>query len=69
MITTLDALAHRLSTIATTPHDVSLAALEAAVLGAVRAALPALLTGVVRLNTRALQEPQAHWPRPCPRCS
>jgi Uncharacterised protein family (UPF0236) len=69
MIAQLDALGRALQTIATARHDASLAFLEEAVLTAVRAALPGLLTEVVSLNTRALREPQAHWPQFCPRCS
>jgi hypothetical protein len=69
MIAELDALGRQLTALATTHHDVSLAALEEAVLTTVRAALPRLLAEVVRLNLRALHEPQAHWPQPCPRCS
>lgn len=69
MIAELDALGGALTALATARHDASLASLEAAVLAAVRAALPKLLTEVVRLNTRALQEPQAHWPQFCPCCS
>jgi hypothetical protein len=69
MIAQLDALGRTLTALATTRHDAPLASLEEGVLAAVRAALPGLLTEVVRLNTRALQEPQAHWPQFCPRCS
>jgi len=69
MIAQLDALGRTLQTIATARHDACLASLETAVLTAVRAALSGLLAEVVRLNTRALHEPQAHWPQPCPRCS
>lgn len=69
MIAELDALGRTLHAIATARHDGSLASLESAVLAAVRAALPGLLTEVIRLNARALQEPQAHWPQFCPRCS
>lgn len=68
MIPALQALEARLDTIATARRDVSLATLEQAVLEAVRAALPALLAAVVGRNTRALAEPQAHWPQPCPTC-
>jgi hypothetical protein len=69
MIAELEALGRTLHALATTRHDGSLASLEAAVLAAVRAALPKLLTEVIHLNTRALQEPQAHWPQFCPHCS
>jgi hypothetical protein len=69
MIAELDALGRCLAALATTRHDASLASLEDGVLAAVRAALPGLLTEVIRLNTRALREPQAHWPQCCPRCS
>lgn len=68
MIAELDALGRQLTTLATAHHDASLACLEDAVLTAIRAALPGLLAEVIRLNTRALQKPQAHWPHSCPRC-
>jgi hypothetical protein len=68
IIAQLDALAAQLTALATTRHDVPLASLEAAVLTAVRAALPDLLSVVVSLNTRALHSPQDHWPQPCPHC-
>jgi len=69
MIAQLDALGRTLTALATTRHDASLATLEDVVLTAIRAALPGFLTEVIRLNTRALQEPQAHWPQFCPHCS
>jgi hypothetical protein len=69
MIAQLDALGRALTALATSRHDAPLATLEDAVLTAVRAVLPGVLAEVIRLNTRALQEPQAHWPQGCPRCS
>jgi hypothetical protein len=69
MIAQLDALGRTLTALATTHHDAPLASLEDAVLTAIRGALPGLLTEVIRLNTRALQEPQAHWPQFCPHCA
>ena len=68
IIARLETLGQTLGTIATEHRDVSLATLEQAVLAAVRAALPALLTAVVELNQRGLHEPEAHWRQPCPQC-
>jgi hypothetical protein len=69
MIAQLDALGRTLTALASRRHDAPLATLEETVLTAIRAALPGFLTEVIRLNTRALQEPQAHWPQFCPHCS
>jgi hypothetical protein len=68
MIAQLAALGQALATLARDRRDESLATLEQAVLQAVRAALPGLLTEVLRMNTRALQAPQAQWAQPCPQC-
>jgi hypothetical protein len=68
MIAQLETLGRTLSALATTHRDASLATLEQAVLAAVRAVLPGLLTEVLQGNARALQEPQAHWSQPCPHC-
>jgi hypothetical protein len=68
MIAALETLGQTLRTLATTHRDVSLATLEQAVLAAVRAALPGLLTGVLALNQRGLLAPEAYWRQPCPHC-
>jgi hypothetical protein len=68
MIAEVEALGAALSAVARTHRDVSLAILEQAVLGAVRAALPGLLSAVLQATTRALQAPAAYWRQPCPRC-
>jgi hypothetical protein len=68
MIAQLETLGAALGTIMQEQRDASLATLEQAVLGAVRAILPALLGEVVRGSTRALQPPQAYWRQPCPHC-
>jgi hypothetical protein len=68
MIARLEMLGQTLSALARAPRNASLATLEQAVLAAVRAALPDLLTEVLRMNARTLQAPEAHWPQPCPQC-
>jgi hypothetical protein len=61
-------LAEELQAIGQRQRDASLADHEAAVLAAVRAALPALLTAVVEAATSALDPGVATVRRRCPRC-
>jgi hypothetical protein len=68
MIGALEALGKALLTITTAHRDAPLATLEQAVLAAVRAALPALLTEVLGASTRALQPPHCYWRQACPHC-
>ena len=68
MIAQLEELGRALVAISSERRDASLATLEQAVLDAVRAALPGLLTTVVQASTRALQEPHCYWRQTCPRC-
>jgi Uncharacterised protein family (UPF0236) len=65
----LTALAAELEALARRQRDAPLAAQEAAVLGAVRAALPDLLTAVVEAATSALDPGVARVRRRCPRCT
>jgi hypothetical protein len=68
MIAQLQVLGQALVRITQEHRAASLATLEQAVLEAVRATLPDLLTTVVQTSTRALQEPHCYWRQPCPRC-
>jgi hypothetical protein len=67
MIAQLEELRRALVAISSERRDASLATLEAAVLDAVRAVLPGLLTTVVQASARALQAPHCYWRQPC-RC-
>lgn len=64
----LTALAAELPALAQRHRDAPLAVQEAAVLSAVRAALPDLLTAVVQLATSALDPGMARLRRRCPQC-
>ncbi|HET8646062.1 MAG TPA: hypothetical protein VFO85_11255 [Vicinamibacteria bacterium] len=68
IVTRVLALAEELTTWARAHRDASLAEQEAAVLGAVRVALPDLLSALVRLSTSALDPALAGVRRRCPRC-
>jgi len=64
----LKALGTALAIWSATHHEAPLAAHEAGVLAAVRAALPQLLGAVVQTSTTALAPEQARVRQPCPRC-
>lgn len=68
IIAAVERLGPTLCAIATDHRDVALATLEQAVLGAVRSALPGLLTRVLELNQHGLPAPEAYWRQPCPHC-
>jgi Uncharacterised protein family (UPF0236) len=68
IIAEVEALGTTLEALGRTHRAASLATLEHALLAAVRAALPGLLTAVLEVASRALQTPAVDWRQPCPRC-
>ncbi len=68
IVTQLEALGQALVAVARCHWDDTLASLEAATVGAVRAALPGLLTAVLHEGTTSLRPGGVGRTQACPRC-